>query len=259
MSLPALKDWDSTRDTLQQVALVLGAVRVGSVDPRPNDLHFSLDVTASGLTTAELSVGGELQFRIAEMELVYMRDGDDVFALSIAGHTQKSLLQAATAELAARGKTVEPALKHITFDVPLEFDRGLASDYLHVLDMVFAALARFRARLSGYLSPLVLWPHHFDMAFLLFPGDGQDEHKDPHLAFGFAPFSAGLDRPYIYAYGWSQKAGYLDIPLESPAQAVSDGYTGLYAAYDDLRLRPDFGAAIENMLLKYTRDAAKAL
>ena len=97
------------------------------------------------------------------------------------------------------------------------------------------------------------------MAFLLFPGDGHDEHNDPQLAFGFAPFSDGLDRPYVYAYGWSQAAGYVDFPLESSAQAVSDGYTGLYAAYDDLRSLPDFSAAIENMLLAYARDAAQAL
>ena len=259
MRLPALDNWDTTRDTLHQVALVLGAVRVGAVDPLPNDLHFSLDMTARGPTTSELRVGGELQFRIADMEVVYAHDGVDGFALDIAGHTQKSLLQAVTAGFDARGIAVEPALKHITFDIPLDFDHTLASDYLRVLDVAHTALARFRARLSGNLSPLALWPHHFDLAFLLFPGAGHDERKDPQLAFGFALFSDGWDRPYVYAYGWSQEAGYVDIPVVSPAQAVSDGYTGLYAAYDDLRSLSDFSAAIENMLLAYARDALQAL
>ncbi len=259
MCMPALDNWNTTRDTLHQVALVLGAARVGVADPLPNDLHFSLDVTASGLSTSALSIGGELQFRIADMSVVYARNDVDVFALDFAGHTQQSLLRTVIAHLGALGMTIEPALKHIKFDIPLDFDPGLASDYWRVLDTVRAALARLRVKLCGYATPLVLWPHHFDLGFLLFPGDGQDEHSDPQLAFGFAPFSDGLDRPYVYAYGWSPEAGYLDIPLESPAQAVTDGYTGLYAAYDDLRARSDFSAVIEDMLLAYAREAAKAL
>ena len=259
MSLPALDNWESTRDALHQVALVLGAVRVGSTDPLPNDLHFSVDVTARGLTTSALKIGGELQFNFADMTLAYSRDGAQVFSLDIAGHTQKSLLQAVTAGLAARGLTIEPALKHITHDTRFQFDPALAADYLRVIGGVYTALARFRARLSGYMSSLVVWPHHFDMAFLFFPGDGTDEHSDPQLAFGFAPFSDGLERPYIYAYGWSAAAGYVDIPVEAPAKAITEGYTGLYAAYDDLRSLPDFSAAIENLLLSHTRAAVRAL
>lgn len=259
MSLPALENWESTRETLHQVALALGAVRVGSADSLPNDLHFSLDVTAQGLSTSKLRIGGELRFNISDLTVVYSRDGAPVFALDISGQTQISLLHAVTAGLAARGFPIEPTLKHITRNSQFVFDPALAADYMRVLNAVFSALARFRAKLSGYQTPLVMWPHHFDMAFLFFPGEGSNEHNDPQLAFGFAPNSTGLARPYFYAYGWSPAAGYVDIPVAAPGQSITTGYTGLYAAYDDLQSLPDFNVAIENLLLAYTRDAVAAL
>ena len=45
MAMPALANWEATRDALHQIALIMGALRVACSDPFPNDLHFSLDVT----------------------------------------------------------------------------------------------------------------------------------------------------------------------------------------------------------------------
>ena len=115
---------------------------------------------------------------------------------------------------------------------------------------MFTALAKFRAKLNGCMTPLVLWPHHFDLAFIWFANDSMDEHSDSHIAYGFAPFSPGLERPYFYAYAWSQTTGYLQLPLAAPAQALSEAFTGLYAPYDALRKVSPFDAAVETMLTR---------
>ena len=89
------------------------------------------------------------------------------------------------------------------------------------------------------------------MAFIWFLTGATDEHSDPQIAFGFAPFSDGLDRPYIYAYAWSKPTGYVHVPLEAAARAITEGYTGLYVAYDDLYQLDDTNSALEAMLLSY--------
>ncbi len=94
------------------------------------------------------------------------------------------------------------------------------------------------------------------MGFIWFPGAGSDEHADPQIAYGFAPFSDGLGHPYIYAYAWSKSTGYVQAPLTAPAQAITAGYTGLYAAYDDLREASDFDAVIGSVLQQFQRLAA---
>lgn len=249
--LPSLENWDSTRDGLHQVALVLSAIRVCCVEPQPNSLQYSLGVTPAGLSTARLNIGGELRFDIADLRLVYWRDEGKGFEIDVAGADQQSLIDEVVGGFASLGIDISPPRTHITQSRRLEIEASLAGDYLTVLDAAHAALARFRAGLGGGLSPLVLWAHHFDLGFLWFPGASMDEQKDPQLAFGFAPCSPGLDRPYFYAYGWSPEAGYLALPVSAPARTESGSYTGLYAGYDDLDKGARFSSEVEGILLDY--------
>ena len=259
MALPSLSNWKATRDALHQVALIVGSIRVACVDPQPNDLHFSLDLTDSGFSTSTMRCGGALEFDLGSLKLRFSRCGAAVFTLSAQGHSQVSLAKALIAIFQDSGYSIAPAMKRITVSSALEIDAALSRDYLRTLNHVYSALARFRARLGGFMTPLVLWPHHFDMGFIWFPGGGSDEHADPQIAFGFAPFSDGLERPYLYAYAWSEASGYIQVPVSAPAQAITEGYTGLYAAYDDLRKTGDFNAAVESMLLQFQGRASEQL
>ena len=259
MALPALTQWNETRDALHQIALVVGAVRVACTDPLPNDLHFSLDVTDGGYSTTKMRCGGVLHFDFDALRLTFVRGSCKVFSLDIAGHSQISLMRRLLAVFGDCGYGIQPSMKLITGDSEFMIDRAEAVAYKTTLNAVFTALARFRAKLTGCMTPLVLWPHHFDLAFIWFATDGTDEHSDPQIAYGFAPFSVGLERPYIYAYAWSKPTGYLNMTLEPPAQAITEGYTGLYAPYDALREVDPFDAAVEAMLMSYHLNVAARL
>ena len=259
MTLATLENWENTRDALHQIALVVGAIRVACSDPLPNDLHFSVELSAAGISSARMRCGGELTFDFRSLQLAFERGGRVVFALDASGHSQVSLMRRLLALFDDCGYSIAPSMKYIAHESTFSIDPQLSIDYLRVLDAVYTALARFRARLSGYMSPLVLWPHHFDLAFIWFPTEDRDEHSAPQIAYGFSPFSPGLDRPYLYAYAWSKPTGYLQLPVEEPAQANSEGYVGLYAAYDDLRTSDDFSKTVESILLSYQRRAASEL
>lgn len=259
MTLPPLSNWETTRDALHQVSLIVGAIRVASSEPLANDLQYSLTVTQRGVSTSELKIGGEVTFDFASFTLTYHSPNTDGFTIDATEHTQQSLMQATLNEFAKLNIELEPSLKHIVHDNPLKVDKSLAQDYLTTVDAIYTALARFRAKLSGGMSPIVIWPHHFDMAFMWFATESMDEHTAPHLALGFAPFSDGIDRPYFYAYGWSQKTGYVQVEIDPPAQAITESYTGLYAEYDTLRKEGNFNQVIADMLLAYHRKAASVL
>lgn len=258
MALPILENWESTRTALHQVALVLSAIRVASSDALPNDLQFSANVVDGGISTTELNIGGELFFDFASFTLIYVRDGEEIFKISAGGYNQQSLMQAVLDEFKKLDIVIEPSMKHITQDTPFAIDMRLAEDYATVVDAVYTMLARFKAKLSGAMSPLVIWPHHFDMAFIWFATSGTNEHKDPHLAIGFAPFSNGIDRPYFYGYGWSEATGYVQVDVKSPAKAITEGYTGLYAEYDALNT-DDMAQILIGILLDYKEKASQAL
>ncbi|MCY3780917.1 MAG: DUF5996 family protein [Chloroflexi bacterium] len=259
MALPGLLNWEHTRDALHQIAQVVGAVRSACSNPLPNDLHYSLDLTATGFSSTTMRCGGVLDFNFYTLRLSFCRCGRTVFSLDVRGHSQVTLARKLLATFADCGYSIAPSMKHITQDRTLKIDPSQAMDSLHALNALYRALARFRAKLAGFMTPLVLWPHHFDTAFLWFPTDQTGEHSAPQIAFGFSPFSPGLARPYIYAYAWSKPTGYLDMQLDPPARAITEGYTGLYAAYDDLKGVADFDSIIESLLLRYHSLAAAKL
>ena len=259
MALPALIEWEGTRDALHQIALVMGAIRVACADPLPNDLHFSLDASAGGLSTGALKCGGALHFDFEMLRLAYAIGDNKVFSLDIEGQSQISLTRRLLAAIGEVGCRSQPSMKCIKSDKPFAVDRAQATAYAATLRAVFTTLSKFRAKLSGCMTPLVLWPHHFDLAFIWFATERTNEQSDPQIAYGFAPFSPGLARPYIYAYAWSQPTGYLRLPLAAPAQAMTDAYTGLYAPYDALRQLNPFDAAVEAVLMNYHQLAAARL
>ena len=128
MSLPGLANWQATCDALHQVALVANSLRVAYVAPLRNDRQYSLELTAAGLTTAELSFAGELVFDIAELNLVYELDGKSVIVIPVESHTQQTLMREVLSTFAAQGLEFNPALTHITHDEPFVIDHSQAVD-----------------------------------------------------------------------------------------------------------------------------------
>ena len=91
---------------------------------------------------------------------------------------------------------------------------------------------------------MVVWPGHFDLSFLWFATDNATE-KGPHLNFGFAPFSDGLPRPYLYSYAWPLPAGFSASSLPPMAYWHTIGWTGVVVPYDELVKVADPEAVIE--------------
>lgn len=256
MALPSLHQWDATRDALHQAAQVIGALRVAAHTPLPNDLHVSLHVTARGLRTGPLAIGGEFTLDFPTSAVIYSAHAEVIFSVQIAGHTQISLMDAILKALRDVDQVLVPRRQKIVGDRPLMPDLGLARDYAQVMDRIYTALARVKARLAGAMTPLVLWPHHFDLSFLWFVTGKTDEHQDPHMNFGFAPISEGFPRPYVYSYAWPMTEGVSAIQPASPSRWHRDGWIGVVLDYDDLKDANQPEALIEDVLWHFHSQAA---
>ena len=189
MSLPPLANWEATRVALHEIALVIGAIRVASSDPLPNDLHFSLDVTADGISTTKMRCGGELRFDLMSMHLKFVRGDYVVFGLEVGGLSQLTLMRRLLACFGDCAYGIRPSMKHITSESEFAIDCSAVESYALALNAAYTDLARIRAKLRGFMTPLVLWPRHFDLGFIWFPSGKTDEQSDPQIAYGFAPCS----------------------------------------------------------------------
>ncbi len=247
MSLPALINWDNTRLALHQAAQVVGAIRKIGVPPQPNYAHLGLFVTPTGLSSRPLHDGGGIDLNFAEGAVIYTCPANSVSAIPIIGQTQTTLTDAVLKAMHDAGHPANPDRSSISATDELKSDQVLGAEYAIALYRIYTALARFGARLSGGMTPLIVWPHGFDLSMLWFKR-GFDEKTDPHTNIGFSPGSAGFPRPYVYLYLHPMPSGLTAMKLPAPFRWHTQGWTGAVIDYDALLGESDVESMLEALL-----------
>jgi hypothetical protein len=267
--LPSLTNWDETAHSLHRATEPLAGI-TQMIRPHARSwLELALAIRPDGLSTGKLAAGGEIFVNFKRAALIYQPAHGAEVVLTLNGQTQATLFQALLEKIAPddlQGKLasapqdklvqgVADALAaeghdgHLFNDgTPLKVDAGQASDYADALYAIFTGVARFRARLVGHLTPVVVWPEHFDLSTLWYKDGDMDEMK-AQLNFGFAPFSEGLPRPYLYVTAYPMPK---DTPLPSlpaPARWWTEGWTGVVVDYDDLAQQADPAQFVEQICL----------
>lgn len=246
-----LKTWKATITALQQAAQVIGRVQSALNPKRRNYLHLSLNVQPYGLDSQPLPNYVCLRVDFRRRALVYLRNGE-MRQYPLADQTQASLMDAIAAQLHRDGQTTPVVLADAKTDM-LDVDEKAAAAYADAQYAAFTGIARFRARLEGHFTPVVVWPHHMDVSTLIF-GDANADMDDgrEHLNFGYAPFTEGqYERPYLYAYAHpvTYPADFRPPALPAPAVWNKEGWQGAALHHADIARQSDPAAFIEQMCL----------
>lgn len=266
--LPTLENWEPTARGLHKAAELLGAIRQLVREPVANYLELALRIERAALATEALPTGGSVRLDFGRAALVYTCPAGNEHPFPLAGQSQVSLFEALLAEMHAHGDTLaspRPGETHVraflaaldakghplkrqdgalTSDEPLTVDVATSAAYGEALYRVFTAVARFRARMAGPQTPIVVWPEHFDLSALWFPTDDRGDAAKV-MNFGFAPFDGVHPRPYLYAYAYPMPEGFATLPLPAPSRWNTEPWKGLILHYDDLRQSDDPEALIE--------------
>jgi len=245
-SFPPLDQWEANRDALHRASQVLASFQKAFSPALPNALHLALLPYQTGLRTRPLTFGEmSLDFAAGEVHCM-VGAGEARFPLS--AHSPRDLQAAVMEYLTGAGIDGTAAVKPSEDDAPLALDSQIGAEYAEALWGIYTSLARVRGEWMGAVTPMVVWPHGFDLSTLYFPGQNPDEHNQPHLNFGFSPGSKGFARPYVYAYGWPMPDNAAETPLPSLARWTTDGWTGAVIDYDALRAQADPHTALETTL-----------
>ena len=249
--------WQTTVTGLHKGAQLLGAVQRLTQDPLPAYLELGLDLTATGLTSSELPGGVRVALDFTAGSLMIKTPQGTGTTISLSGASQaeafaalfETLSESALAGVIPEGGTLfervstgiterggryqAPQKSQLANETPIVINSQAAGQYLDAVQNAFDGLARLRARLLGLMTPLVVWPEHFDLSMLWFTGSEIDENR-PHLNFGFAPYSSGLEFPYLYAYAYPYPNQYQPPDLPDGAHWHTEGWTGMVLPYDSV-------------------------
>lgn len=272
MTLPLLKNWDETAHSLHQAAFAIGALRLTFLPHQHLWQEFAMKVVPEGVSTDVLPNGIEVVLDYTQQAYRIHRPGESPTAtiVPLQGHTQQSAFEALLAELklpatadAADGERVDALIKAMEANLhePLDLRKDLtgddsltinalqATDYARIADTVFTGIARFRARLMAALTPVVIWPEHFDISTICFApaNHAMDDHKE-HINIGFAPFSPGIDGLYLYGYSHPMPDDFVPT-LPEGTHWETEAFKGICLPYEMIARQPDPVLYVEQMCL----------
>ena len=88
-----------------------------------------------------------------------------------------------------------------------------------------------QARLEGGLvSPVLVYPHHFDLSLSWFPTDDEAQ-----LTVGFSTGDETIAEPYLYLTAYPEPTGFTGLVLPDGAYWQSEGFSGAILPYSVLQ------------------------
>jgi hypothetical protein len=241
----SLEAWRPTLGTLQSYAQVLSAIRAAMAPREKHWWHISLQVSAAGLTTGPLPARDrvvELTLSLTEHRLYIATNRVDRAGIELKDQSAAAFCDAVLRALAHMG--VNPSIDRKSFESTgaHTYDKAAVARFWQVLPLVDAALKRLKSEHRGESGAVQFWPHHFDIALLMFSGrrvsgtDPTDEESaDENMNFGFLPGDEGIAQPYFYATAYPAPPGFADARLPPGAYWHTEGWTGAVLPYAVLR------------------------
>jgi len=218
-----------TRDYLQDIAKILGKVQQVFISPAPHDWHKGLEIVPNGLTTQDLGGGRRLLLDFMKVELSM-----ETFTMPLKQMDSNKVFDT-LAEWAKRSGSEVAVEKPELLATSVDYDAHQASEIMAALLTTRDAFKLFSSTITtGTLSPLLLYPHHFDVSLVWFPKDNDDQ-----LGFGFSTGDQDVTEPYYYATQWPEHKEFLQKKLTPPAYWQKQGFSGAVMPYNDIVLATD--------------------
>ncbi|MDZ4770734.1 MAG: DUF5996 family protein [Chloroflexota bacterium] len=254
MTLPNLyvPTWTTTIHSLHDAAQVVGGVQRALLPKRHNSQHLPLQPIPMGIHTQTIPGGLSLSLDYGEGRLLFETPGLGSKSIALEGLNGDKLMNEVIKLMRQAGFDQEVPLE-APLTTPMQIDGTIAAGYAAVQYAVFTGLARFKARIEGRFSPIVVFPHHFDISTVIFaPGNVEMDEGGAHLNFGFAPFTDGqYEHPYLYAYAHPFPEDFAYSALPGAAYWHREGWTGAVLNYDAISAHNESEWLIERTALSF--------
>lgn len=226
------KELEATRRYIQDIALVLGKVQQLFLPPHPNDWQKGLEVNEFGLSTPELPGTGtrvSIDFKRGDVS-----NGQTAWKLG--DYTATELLDELGNWAMATGAKTKPEAPKFSEVKRENYDSAQASRIGEMLPWASAQLATLQPiLLTGVVSPILLYPHHFDLSLVWFPirRNEADTGETRQVGFGFSFGDEYISEAYFYTTAWPEPKTFPDTVLPEPAYWQKKGFSGAVLKYND--------------------------
>lgn len=264
-----LTDWQPTLRTLQHYAQLIGKVRRALTPAQKHWWHVGLQVATTGLTTTPIPADDltfDLLLDLTTHHLVATTNRGEQWRVPLTGQSPAMFCDQLLTRLSVMGLEVTIDRSLFADTTPGAYDPQAVERYWSALSQLDGLFKQFKGSLREETGPVMLWPHHIDLALLWFSGrlvPGQDptdeEHADEQMNFGFSPGDEMIADPYFYITAYPQPVGWQDIPLPAEAVWLTEGFSGAVMRYEVLVVADKPGEILLNFLQTVQQAGAKLM
>ncbi len=253
------ENFSNTRNTIQLYAELISVIKGKLVPHQKNWEEYSLKIYAKGFTTTSIPIQTksgiealDLNLNIIEHKLkIFYKDNRNEIKLgqtSIAEFTQKLF------EIFELQKiTIEKLDDKFYAADKLHYNKIEVSNLWNLFRQVYFLFLKFRGSTLKETSNINFWPHHFDLAMLVFSGkliDGQDssnwDNSREQMNFGLSSGDAEITEPYFYVTAYPFDETLLDMELPEFAEWHTEGWNGLVIKLNNLENKKEvFSSLLE--------------
>jgi hypothetical protein len=224
--------------------------------PDESQSAFRWEASHAALVTEPLPAkGGDVRvgIRVPRLELIITRGDNVLDAFQFHGRTDAAA--GAWLDTKLRALSLKPAGDvRLPYDLPdhptggRPHDLGRLGRELGELARWFAGsadvLEDFIAKLAGLrASPVVCWPHHFDIATLVSLDDGRSD-KPRSIGVGVSPGDEYYAQPYVYISPWPRFDDGKLPELPPPGHWHTQGFFGAVATGEQILSLKDRGRGL---------------
>ena len=234
------------RDAMHGYSRLLGKIR-GALTPKQKHWwNISLRTSAVGLITTPIAVfdrnkSVELELNCVHHKISIRSSKGEEHHIALEGQSLYQLYDNVTASLASID--VYPELDKSLFSnkESFKYDRKSIEALWQVLSQVDLIFKEFKGGLRQETSPVQLWPHHFDLAFLWFSGrlvpdqdPNNEEYADEQMNFGFSTGDDSIPEPYFYITAYPLPKSLPEVQLPSGAYWEAQVFNAAILKYKEL-------------------------
>lgn len=246
-----LSNWQPTRDTIHLYSRILGKIR-STITPRQKHWwNISLRCSSVGLTTtpiflSDLSKTFDLELDFISHKLGIRTSKAENIQIDLEGQSASDLAEDVLSSLSNFGIYIELDLDSFSNDNPSKYNHIHVENFWNAFSLIDSIFKEFKGTLREETSPVQVWPHHFDLAFLWFSGrlipdqDPEDEeNSDEQMNFGFSTGDEAITDPYFYINAYPLPDGLHNTKLPKGARWNEKGWIGGLLMYEELTKTDD--------------------
>lgn len=220
-------NFSNTRDSIQLIAQLVSAIKGKIIPHQKNWEEYSLKVYSKGFTSSAIPMETQSGIEALELNINLIEHKLKIFyknfrdEISIEQSTILDFTNMFIEKLNSYGIEIAKQDAKFYANKNLTYDKSESEKLWNLFRQVYFLFLKFRGTTLFEASNINLWPHHFDLALLLFSGklvDGQEpsnwDYSREQMNFGLSSGDSGIQQPYFYvtAYPFDEKILKMELP-----------------------------------------------